>query len=61
MPEQFQQVGKCLLLLLDAANQVAAIAEVWPQNGYIRIAGQARPGYRLKLVVSRDVVNLFGA
>eukprot|EP00775_Hariotina_reticulata_P001178 gene1178-1515_t len=31
--------------------QVAAIAEVWPQNGYLRIAGQARPGYRLKLVI----------
>jgi hypothetical protein len=34
---------------------VAAVSEVWSEQGYIRIDGQARPGYRLKLVVRRRV------
>lgn len=32
--------------------QVAAISEVWQRPGYIRVDCQARPGYRLRLVVS---------
>jgi hypothetical protein len=31
--------------------QVAPIAEVWQRNGYIRVEGLARPGYRMCLVV----------
>jgi hypothetical protein len=31
---------------------VAAISEVWQRPGYIRVDCQARPGYRLRLVVS---------
>lgn len=38
--------------LTDDDYAVAAIAEVWQKSGYIRIDGQARPGYRLRLVVS---------
>lgn len=38
--------------LTDDDYTVAAIAEVWQKSGYIRIDGQARPGYRLRLVVS---------
>jgi hypothetical protein len=32
--------------------QVATISEVWQKTGYIRVDCQARPGYRLRLVVS---------
>lgn len=32
--------------------QVCALSEVWQRTGYIRVDGQARPGYRLRLVVS---------
>ncbi|KAF6251852.1 hypothetical protein COO60DRAFT_1556837 [Scenedesmus sp. NREL 46B-D3] len=31
--------------------QVAAISEVWQRTGYIRVDCQARPGYRLRLVL----------
>lgn len=32
--------------------QVAAISEVWQKTGWIRVDSQARPGYRMRLVVS---------
>jgi len=36
---------------------VAAISEVWTDQGFVRIDSQARPGYRMRFVVSADSVG----
>ena len=40
---------------------VAAISEIWSDEGFIRIDGQARPGHRLRFVVSVCLWECFPA